>query len=169
MLSPAGFCLSPAPSQPHYPTLPIGNKAIHLGREFFKFTANPQKCASCCCCWPCLTLEETTRWSQSLSRAAFPDHDCVSLSHFVRLLRVNGKLHGLAGHCSWRHYLWPAQPQVRRQFGATRTDGQAIQQHFPALVQGLRIQEWPARASVSSSALPESNPGGWLPSFGTSK
>lgn len=103
------------------------------------------------------------KWSQSLNQAAFPDHDqCISLAHFLRLLRVNGRLHGLAlhqvnlhsGQCSWMHYLWngsrwkpvgPGLPDPKSDVDLVlpEPDAEEIKTHFQALVQGLQLQEWP--------------------------
>jgi len=111
-----------------------------------------------------LSPAEAEKWQSSLNQAAFPGHDgCVSLSHFVRLLRVNGRLHGLALHqaslhsglCSWRHYLWdgsrwkpigPGLPESDDHLVLPAPSAEAIQSNFTDLVHGLQLQQWPKSA-----------------------
>ncbi len=111
-----------------------------------------------------LPAAEAEKWTRSLNQAAFPGHDgCLSLSHFVRLLRVNGRLHGLAlhqanlhsGRCSWRHYLWdgshwkplgPGLPDSDDHLVLPEPGAEDIQRNFKDLVHGLQLQEWPNSA-----------------------
>lgn len=103
---------------------------------------------------------ESAKWQDSLNKAAFPDHEqCVSLSHFVRLLRVNGRLHGLALHqanlhsglCTWMHYIWegsywkkvgPGLPESNEHLVMPEPNAEEIQSHFQELVRGLHLQHW---------------------------
>lgn len=113
-----------------------------------------------------LSKEEETKLTQSLNQKAFPGHECVGLAHMLRLLKVNGRVHGLALHqvslhnglFSWNHYLWDGR--AWRQQGAGLPDPAAgdehvvlpepaaedIQRNFKDLVKGLRLQEWPREA-----------------------
>jgi len=99
----------------------------------------------------------------SLVGTAFAGHDgCIDLAHWVRLLRVNGRLHALAlhqvnlhgGSSSWKHYLWTGSRWVVRGPGlpdpargddvlAPSPEVEEVRLHFAALVSGLGLGEWP--------------------------
>ena len=112
-----------------------------------------------------LPAAEAEKWTRSLSQTAFRDHDECLMIHQCRLLRVNGRLHGLAlhranlhgGRFSWMHYLWdgsrwkpvgPGLPDPKSDVNLVLPEPSAeeIQTHFKALVQGLQLQEWPKPA-----------------------
>jgi hypothetical protein len=113
-----------------------------------------------------LTKDEQSKFTPSLAHKAFPGHECAGLAHMLRLLKVNGRVHGLAlhqvnlhnGQFSWKHYLWDGRNW--RQQGPGLPDPAAgdehlvlpepaaedIQRNFKDLVKALQLQEWPHSA-----------------------
>ena len=114
-----------------------------------------------------LVGEEEARLTRSLNLVAFPGHEeCVLLSHKVRLLKVNGRVHGLAlhqanlhsGRFGWNHYLWDGQgwrkvgqglPDPRAgdaPLVLPEPDADDIRLHFRDLVRALKLGNWPLEA-----------------------
>ncbi|MBN9414597.1 hypothetical protein ABS71_03045 [bacterium SCN 62-11] len=105
---------------------------------------------------------ESDRVAKAFAAQAFAGHDCVSLAHVYRLVRVDGAIHGLAlhqvnlhsGNCSWIHYVqkgnsWkqigvglPDPAAGDQNIVIPQTTTESIRSHFKDLVRCLGLKKW---------------------------
>lgn len=109
-----------------------------------------------------LSKAEEDGIAKAFAAQAFAGHECFTLAHVYRLVRVDGVLHGLAlhqvnlhsGNCSWTHYVQKGKGWKQVGVGLPdpaagddhivipQTTPESIRSHFKDLVRCLGLTKW---------------------------